>query len=263
MARIAPPHRRAARSRPRSCPPPRRRPGPAATRAALGRADALGRAAARARYVVDLDSGRTIFASRAGHAAHPGLGREALHDVDRADASRRRRAPDHDACWATSASDPRRRPERQPLPARRRRPELRRARRRAALADQLVLDRGLREITGPRDRRRVGVRRAARRRRRRATATIREVGPLSALTFNRGLTGPARARTARPARRSSPPARSTARCGAAASDRRRRRATGRTPRGGAAARRAAARRRCAELARARPTCRRTTSTPRR
>ena len=65
--------------------------GPAATRAALAsqmRSAGSGSGA----FAMDLDSGRTIYCLARRHRAHPGVRREALHDLRRADALRRRRA---------------------------------------------------------------------------------------------------------------------------------------------------------------------------
>ena len=54
--------------------------GPAATRAALASQMRFAGGGSGA-FAVDLDSGRTIYASRAGHRPHPGVRREALHDL--------------------------------------------------------------------------------------------------------------------------------------------------------------------------------------
>ena len=161
-----PPHRRAAR---RGRAPARRRAGrgPVGDALGAGLADALrrrrlGRARRRPRQrAPDLRLAPRL-------AAHAGLGQQALHHRHRADALRRRRAPDH-ARARRRRRRPRGRADRQPLPARRRRPELRlapgrRARRRARARPGPARDHRAR------DRRRVGLRLAARRGRRRATA---------------------------------------------------------------------------------------------
>ena len=73
--------------RPRSSPAAARAAGPARTRSALAtqmRAAGGGSGA----LAVDLDSGRQIFASRRGRGAHARVGEQALHDRDRAHALR-------------------------------------------------------------------------------------------------------------------------------------------------------------------------------
>ena len=79
-------------------------------------------------HVVDLESGTRALRRGRGGAAHPGLGREALHDAPRRCGGS---GPEHDLDRRAGAGHRRPGhgdPVRQPLPARQRRPELRRAR---------------------------------------------------------------------------------------------------------------------------------------
>ena len=86
-------------------------------------------------YVVDLANGQVLFDDDRYGAAQPGLGREALHADDGA-----RRASASDGTLTTSVyarrhARRRRRLPRQPLPARRRRPDVRRSRRSSSRYD--------------------------------------------------------------------------------------------------------------------------------
>ena len=163
---------------------PRRRPSGSCARRWRRRAPYSGA------YVVDLGTGPgALLRGRVG-AADPGLGREALHHRGRAasasgpqgalstevlgaGAARRRpacsRATSYlrgggDPSFDAKAAGPARRPPRSSRP-------------------------GLTEVDGPRDRRRVGLRRPAAGPPSEGYRTSSYVGPLSALTFNRGFTG--------------------------------------------------------------------------
>ena len=95
------------------------------------------------------------------YAAHPRLGQQALHHLHRALALRRRRPPDHQRAGRRRRR-PQRRAGRQPLPARRRRPELRLAAGGRAGGRPRARPGPARDHRA-RDRRRVGLRLAARR----------------------------------------------------------------------------------------------------
>ena len=126
----------------------------------------------------------------------PGLGGEALHDRHRAAAATAPRGTLTTAVLADGAAGRGGRHRRQPLPARRRRPDVRRHELAAALAKQLA-DGGLTRDHGPRDRRRVGASTPSAAPPSSGYRTSSDVGPLSALTFNHGRTGKRRARTSR------------------------------------------------------------------
>ena len=68
--------------------PARRRRRLPALAAPSSRAPSAARRPPPGRYVRDLTTGRPLFAARATHRADPGLGREALHDLDGARAAR-------------------------------------------------------------------------------------------------------------------------------------------------------------------------------
>ena len=133
--------------------------GPAATRSALA-SQMRSAGGGSGALAVDLDSGRQIYSSPPRHVTHPRVRQQALHDRHRAHALRRR-GPSDDARARRRRRRPRRRADRRPLPARRRRSELRLAPGRRARRPARAR-RGPARGHGARDRRRVGLRLAAR-----------------------------------------------------------------------------------------------------
>ena len=139
-----------------------------------------------------------LLAAR-GHAADARLGAEALHLGRRAAPARPRRAARHERAGRRRRPTP---PASSTATSTCAAAATRRSTRstRGRLAQQ-VADAGHRRGHRPRARRRVGVRQPPRACRPPASASTSDVGPLSALTFNRGRTGRARRTgSARPAR---------------------------------------------------------------
>ena len=152
------------------------------------------RARARARSPSTSTPGETIYALRAGHAADAGVGGEALHDGDGAAAPRRRRAADHDGARRAPAG---RRGRRATATSTCAAAATRRSTRSTPTGSpQQVADAG---IAARHRAACVGDESAFDTRRGVPSSALRltsDVGPLSALTFNRGRTG-ARAPTGR------------------------------------------------------------------
>ena len=120
-------------------------------------------------YVVDLGTGRKLYACKADVARMP-ASVEKLYTTATALLRLRRRRHAHHLRALGDAAGRDRHDRRQRRPARRRRPDVQHGRDRPRWPRKLA-DAGLTRIDGPRDRRRVRLRRVPRRRRRRATGS--------------------------------------------------------------------------------------------
>ena len=198
---------------PRSCRP--RRAGARCLRRAGGRCRAPSPATARrpaSALAVDLTTGETLSRATRTPRGSPRRSRSSSRRRPRCAASGPTRALATTVVRATATLDADGRLERRPLPRRRRRPDARRARASPASRAQ-VRDAGVRRVSGSRPRRRVALRRPARRPSHRRRLRLRhrrrarrpDAEPRLLGTAGRARRSPPRARFAqRPARRRRP-----------------------------------------------------------